>query len=477
MTEQHGNQMGIAQSGQCETSASRIRPHDIGLGVDDSGALTIDGITAASLVEEFGAPLWVLSAQTLSKNLADIASAFRSRHENTRIVYASKSNPNPAISSLMVDSGALIDVASQGHIAIALAAGIPANRLVVNGNAKTRKELEWAASAGVAMLNVDSLEEMQRLAELTKNAAKPLPVSIRLATDLSRHSADTSMLASSLESKFGMSEAAARVGAHIALTSPGLEFAGLHHHLGFTAYDSYYDANVDLERRRRCVEQVVDFAATLSHDYSATCQVFNFGGGFRIPSVRGYGPGRIKSIPTIESIAEVLVTYTLDLMKSAELELPEIWVEAGGYISSNAGIYLARVELLKAEPAGEPDWAFLEDTSAYHFVRTLMFGIHHEVLAANRMLDNCTDLAHVAGATCAPDNIAGAVALPPIREHELLAVLDQGAYSESVSTEYCSLPLPATVLVANGVPRLVKQRRTIASVTSDYMLELNQAHL
>jgi diaminopimelate decarboxylase len=453
------------------TSTARIRPHDVGLGVIDGNALSVDGCGVPELVEQYGTPLWIVSAKTIRHNTRAIRDAFSRTGTPTRIVYASKANPAPAVLGLVTAEGAMVDVASMGHATLATSAEIHPDRVVVNGNCKTDEYLRWAIGAGVAAINVDSLAELERIMALRRPDDPETRIALRVATDLDRHADDGGMLSSEMETKFGMSAGETLAAVRSIQPAAGLELIGLHHHLGFTAFDLDYTADLDLRRRRRVVEQLAALAIAINKETGAVLPVFNLGGGFRVETDMGYGPHKVTSLPSIEDSVHATVAYLARLLGKAGLPVPEVWVEPGGFIASNAAIFVARVGMRKKVTLGEHEreWAFLEDTSAYHFVRRLMADVHHPVLAADRMADECSTVLHVAGSTCAPDQVSDATPLPALRRGDLVALLDQGAYCESASTEYCAFPLPPTVLVEGGVSALVRRRRTVHDLAMEYV--------
>ncbi|WP_053202483.1 diaminopimelate decarboxylase family protein [Jiangella muralis] len=450
------------------TSRDRLRPHDVALDASPDGHLLIDGARASDLVARFGAPLWVLSDATIRTNLSTIHEAFTHAPLRTRVVYASKANPSPQVLQVVAAEGAMVDVASEGHALLAERAGVHPSRLVVNGNCKTDSYLRWAVASGVAAINIDSTAELTKL--IRQLDGRTVNVALRVATDLTRHHDDAGMLRSEMETKFGMSQdevlrAIDRIG-----STDGLELAGLHHHLGFTAFDLEYSARLDLQRRRRVVEQLVDIAVHAREVAGSEIRVFNLGGGFRIATDTGYGPRGVTDMPALGDSVAATAGHLDDLLRRHGLATPEVWIEPGGFVTSNAGVFLAEVGIRKKVLLGrdERDWAFLERTSGYHFVRRLMVDMHHPVLAAARMNEPCSVLIDVAGSTCAPDSVSQPALLPDLRQGDLVALLDQGAYCESVSTEYCSFPVPASVIVRDGTAHQVRRRRTEADLVDDF---------
>jgi diaminopimelate decarboxylase len=126
----------------------------------EAGRLSIGGLTASELVQEFGSPLVVYDEATVRAQ----ARAYRAAAPDAFIAYGTKAFPNVAILRLLAEEGIGADVSTLGELRFALAAGIPGDRLVVHGNNKSDEELAAAAKLD-ALVVVDSLEEIGRARE------------------------------------------------------------------------------------------------------------------------------------------------------------------------------------------------------------------------------------------------------------------------------------------------------------------------
>ena len=271
---------------------------------NDAGHLEIDGCDVVELVERFGAPLWVISESTVRANYRRLRDAFRRVYEATDVLYATKANPQPAIIAAVLDEGALVDAVTLGHLKLILRAGGTPDRIVFNGNSKTEEELRFALDRRVAVINVDSLEEMELIAELQPRTARPQPVCLRIAVDNTRLMAEDPELAKSdWLGKFGMDPPDALAASAIALEHPGLELAGLHNHLGFSAYGTPYSPRLDVVRHERCVEQTLEVAKEIREQHDHRIAILNMGGGYRVGNPHGYGPGRLTEFPSAADYA------------------------------------------------------------------------------------------------------------------------------------------------------------------------------
>lgn len=443
--------------------STSVQP-DAHLAVIERGHLAIDGCDAVELAERFGTPLWVISERAIRDNVARLREAFARVHAATRVVYASKANPEPAVVRVATDAGAWVDGVTMGHLRLLERAGVPPSAIVLNGNAKTAEELRWALGRRIAHVNVDSPAEVQTLASLQPPDAAPVAVCLRLATDPGRHAHDDPAFAEDERgSKFGMTEPELLDAARVVHEHPGLELAGVHNHVGFPAYGIPYSAELDLRRHQRAAEQTCAVAARLRSDGYAIRTV-NLGGGFRVPKAHGFGPGGITDIPPVDAYAEALG----EVVRRHGLDDVELLLEAGGYVVADAVVLLATVLQRKPASDGGDDWVFVRDTSAYHFVRALMYGFRHHVLAASRMDVEPAERVRLAGPVCTTDSLAEGVLLPRLEPGDVVAVLDQGAYCEAVTSDYCAIPIPAAVLASDGRAEVTRRRETVDDIAARF---------
>lgn len=449
-------------------------PSDPSLTVAPSGALAIDGCDVMEIIAHCGAPVWVISDSTIRSNLDDINAAFAGHYPSVRVLYASKANPEPAVLQIAREAGAGLDVVTAGHVSLAVAAGFDPADLFFNGNSKTLAELSWAIVNGIGMINVDSLSELDVLIALTAEHERHVDIAFRLALDPAGFMADDPVHAAQLrESKFGMPRGDVLVAARTALGSQWIRVVGVHSHLGFTAYGNVpYSHRVELDRRRQQVHQVMSLVGSLESELGIHTTVVNLGGGFRRGRPEGYGPARLRSFAPIDEVAQAIAEEIRSACANEGLALPLLMLEAGGYVVSDAVVFLAKVGFTKTIVHGEErrDWAFLEDTSAYHFVRRLLSDFYHHPLLANRPDEPPAGRITIAGATCAEDSVATDVPFPSVVRGDVVALLDQGAYCEAVSSDYCAIPLPAVVLARDGQALLVRRRESAAELASQFLL-------
>ncbi len=438
-----------------------------------AGHLEIDGCDVVDLVAEHGAPLWVISEATVRANYRRLRDAFQRVYPTTSVLYATKANPEPAIIAVALAEGAMVDAVTLGHLRLIERAGGSAERIVFNGNSKTEPELAYALERGIGMINVDSLEEMELIAELASPAGaggRPQPVCLRVAVDNARVAVgDRELGSSEWLGKFGMDRADLLAAAEIARRHPGIELAGLHNHLGYAGYGDTYTPKLDVQRHEAYVLETLAIAREL-HELGDRLRVLNIGGGYRVGNPEGFGPGQRREFPTADEYATGIAGTVATGCAEWGLGTPELILEAGGYLVSDAVALIGRVGLTKTRRSGgdERRWAFLEDTSSYHFVRRLVYGFFHQVVVADRMSEPAAGPVSIAGPICADDDVALDAALPQPRRGDLVAVLDAGSYCEAITSDYCAVPIPAAVMVSGGRSAITRRRETVDDLVARF---------
>ena len=171
-----------------------------------NGALSVGGVDLETLAEEFGTPLFVYDEQHLRARCQEAVAAF-----GPGVAYGTKAFLCKAMAALAAEEGMSLDVATGGELAVVLAAGVPAERLVMHGNNKSEAELEAALDAGVGRIVVDSFDEIERLVRLTKSVTRsgaadgaPVKLLVRVTPGVEAHTHEYVMTGQE-DSKFGFS--------------------------------------------------------------------------------------------------------------------------------------------------------------------------------------------------------------------------------------------------------------------------------
>jgi diaminopimelate decarboxylase len=388
--------------------------------VVEAGELSIGGLRASELANEYGTPLVVYCEETIRAQVR----AYREAAPGALIVYATKAFANVALLRLLADDGVGADVSTLGELAYAQAAGIPGERLVFHGNNKSDDELRAAAEAG-ALVVLDTPGEAQRAA-----AARVKRVLVRMTPGVEAVT-HRSIQTAHAESKFGLSPDAAprEVGAALAL---GIAVEGLHIHVGsqLTRVD---ESLLALER-----------ILTFCRGTEWTPRYIDLGGGL------GVRHNRDEQIPSVAEFVAPLVE-----------RLPEgvtPILEPGRSLVGRAGVTLYTVGSVKR--SGGVTYAAIDGGMSDN-PRPQLYGARYEGLLANRAEEPAAGEYRIAGKHCeSGDVLIDAAELPEPHAGDVLAVPATGAYTLALGSTYNGVPRPAVVLVADGDARVIRRRET-----------------
>ena len=407
------------------------------LGSHDA-TLAVDGIAASELAATFGTPLYVFSAAALARRVARVRAAFGSRCE---VLWSIKANPNLAVTTTLRAAGAGAEIASLGELEVALAAGYRARELRFAGPGKTDAELTRALAAGVGTFHVESLDELQCIAELASARGEVADVALRV--NLPDQLAGARMRMGGQRSRFGIDAEQVPAAARLARDHAALRLRGLHVYGGTQCFDA--DAFVGHARA------LCDNAATWERDLDVRFDELDLGGGFGVPVYAG------DPLFDLDRAARGLQA----LMAEHDRDGRRWFVELGRYLAAPAGVFLARV--VRTHRSGGHRYAVL-DGGMHHAAAAAGLGTilrRPPLLVAAEHLDAVErEPITVGGPLCTPaDQFADDLPLPPVANGDLLAILNAGAYGLTFSPHsFLSPPRPAEVLVEHGTPRLVRRR-------------------
>jgi diaminopimelate decarboxylase len=397
----------------------------------DDGELTIGGLQATALAEEFGTPLVVVDEATLRAR----ARAYRDAAPDALVAYSVKAFPNVAVLRLLAEKGLGADVSTTGELEYALRAGIDPERIVFHGNNKSDDEIARGIAAGVGYLVIDSLDDVDRVRGRVLVRVTP-------GIDADTHDA---VRTGHLGSKFGLPPDDA-IEAIRRARDAGHDVAGVHLHLGSHLRDSL--------AARMSVDWLAAFSADLRAQLGWVPEVVDLGGGLGIQYVADDRP---------PAIAEFVGSQLEKLGHQWELHglpAPRIILEPGRSIVGPAGVTLYRVGVVKR--ASEATTYVAVDGGMSDNPRPQLYGARHTVLVAGRAGAEPDGYYTVCGKHCeSGDVLVDRVGLPAPRRGDVLAVAGTGAYTLSMASNYNGVLRPAAVLVVDSKATLIRRRETL----------------
>ncbi len=404
--------------------------------VDGTGRLRIGGCDVIELAATHGTPLFVYDEAHLRNRCRETVAAF-----GDGVAYATKAFLCAAMARLAAEEGMHLDVATGGELHVALAAGVPPQRLVLHGNNKSLAELGAALDAGVGRIVVDSFDEMDRIDRLVA-AGRPAPeVLIRVTPGVEAHTHEY-LQTGVADSKFGFGLAAGAAEAAVrrAADSGTMHLMGLHAHIGSQVFtvDSF----------RFAIEVLAPFV--VRHGLPE----LSIGGGLGVAYVTG------ESAPTIIEWADVVRTACRDAGIAAR-----VTAEPGRAIVAAAAVTLYTVGTIKELPTRT---YVAVDGGMSDNPRPVLYGSGYEAFLPRAVEAARPRRVRIVGKHCESGDVIVANAAVPddIAVGDVLATPVTGAYGHSMGSNYNMVLRPAVVFVADGNARLVVRRETLGDLTA-----------
>ncbi len=337
-----------------------------------------------------------------------------------------------------------LDVCSLGELVTAERAEFPPERLTLHGAGKTGEELHAACSGRVGYVVVDGIEELQTLANLSRDRSCA-GVILRLNVGIEART-HAFVRTGGEDTKFGIHARDEAAALAILRANPQLRFAGLHAHLGsqIRQTDAYL-ANA---------AALLDAAERFSKA-GARVERLVLGGGFGVQT----HPDELGSLDVSATVASVR-KYVLDRARRSALPAPRLGIEPGRAIVALAGTTLYHVLAVKRQSRRT---FVVVDGGIAENPRPALYGARHHVVVATRVRDGEAEMT-LCGRSCENDEL-GIVRLPhDVRSGDLLAMCATGAYTYSMAGNYNRFARPAVVGIAEGSHRLLARRETIEDV-------------
>jgi diaminopimelate decarboxylase len=398
--------------------------------------LLCDHVSVRSIVEAVGTPAYVYSAHAIRNAYGEIDSAFADYPH--AIHYALKANSTLALLRLLRSLGSRVDANSLGEIRVAQRAGFDPKDIVFTGVGKTRDELAAAVALDIGTINAESAGELDRLAAIATGLGRVARVALRVNPDIDAGSHPN--ISTGLKTnKFGVPIHEARAVYAERRGVPGLEFVGVHIHIGsqITTADPLV----------RAARTLVSLARELCQD-GLTLEHVDLGGGLGI----GY-EGRALLTP--REYADAV------LPELRRLGIPVV-LEPGRAVVAHAGALVARVVDTKRSPDGR-QFAVL-DAGMTELMRPALYGSFHRIvpLSPRPGDESAWD---VVGPICeSSDVFARDRRLPELRVDDLVAVLDTGAYGAVMASNYNRRVLAPEVLVDDDRWEIIRRRQTLDDI-------------
>ncbi|MER8635283.1 diaminopimelate decarboxylase [Mesorhizobium sp. M0664] len=399
------------------------------------GALHAEDVAISDIAASVGTPFYCYSTATLTRHFRVFTEAFAGL--DALVCYAMKANSNQAVLRVLARLGAGADVVSEGELRRALAAGIPASKILFSGVGKTAHEMDSALSAGILCFNVESEPELELLSARATALGKIAPISLRINPDVDART-HKKISTGKAENKFGIPWQHARKVYARAAELTGIKVTGIDTHIGsqITELQPFDDAFALL----------VELVGALRSDGHAIEHI-DVGGGLGIPYRVDNNPP-----PLPDAYARIVRKHV------AKLGL-KVMFEPGRLIVGNAGILVSEVIFVKE---GDAKNFLVVDAAMNDLIRPTLYDAFHDIkpvaqqpAAAPRMKVD------VVGPVCETGDYLGLDRdLPRLKSGDLIAVSTAGAYGAVQAGTYNTRLLVPEVLVDGDRFHVVRPRQT-----------------
>ncbi|HXJ65326.1 MAG TPA: diaminopimelate decarboxylase [Actinomycetota bacterium] len=398
----------------------------------DDGRVTVGGCDALELAERFGTPLYVYDEDALRAACSEFAAAIDLGPPGSRGLFAVKAFPVVAMARLAHECGLGVLCSTAGEHAVATAAGVPPESIVLHGNNKSVEEL----GLPVGRLIVDSFDEIGRIERLGLER----DVWIRVTPGVEAGSHEF-IRTGGVDSKFGIPLPQVVDAARRLSKLPGVTVRGLHAHIG----------SQRLEDETRVEEVVLPLLQMVSEAIGAALEEVDLGGGFPVAYTR-----EDPEAVTPSEVAHLLLAGWPDDVA--------LTLEPGRSLVARAGVTLHTVGTVKAIEGVRTYVAV--DGGMSDNIRPSLYGARYEFVLANRAADPATAPVRIVGKHCESGDVLALDALLPdgVAPGDLLATAATGAYCYALSSNYNVVPRPAIVMCRDGEARAVVRRETVDDV-------------
>jgi diaminopimelate decarboxylase len=406
-------------------------------------SLSIAGCNLADLADQFGTPLYLYDRATLDNEATAYQKALGEFYPGTNgITYAGKAFLCLAIAEWTQLHGLWVDCTGLGEIGIAVAAGVPRERILVHGVNKSTADLQ-AACEHAGVIVVDNLTELQHLAEITHVRSVPeLWLRFQPGQAVETHAYTQTGQAGS---KFGMDVDQISEAVQFCRDN-ALPLSGLHFHQG-----SQFRDPAPLVPG---IQHAIDLAAAFDLGEAWTLSP---GGGWGV----AYHEDELPQ-PSLEDYIHLIAGTVVQGCKERGLPLPYLILEPGRSLVARAGVALYRVGTLKQ--IANRMWALMDGGLADN-PRPALYGARYVALPVREPGRPLIDLVWFAGPFCeSGDVLIEALPFPEIREGDLVAVPVSGAYQLSMSSNYNGARRPAVLWLDHGQVQVIQDRESAESL-------------
>ncbi|WP_027003094.1 diaminopimelate decarboxylase [Hugenholtzia roseola] len=398
----------------------------------------IQGLSVSDLCAAYGTPLYVYDTEVMLAKLKELKTAFKG--VDLKLKYAAKALTNISVLKFFRQQGIGLDVVSIEEARLGLLAGFAADEILFTPNCVSLQEIEEAVELGVR-INIDNISILEQFGHKFGNT---VPCCIRLNPHIMA-GGNHKIQVGHIDSKFGISILQLR---HVlrVVKANNMKINGLHMHTG----SDILDADVFLRGAQILFEAAEDFQ---------DLEFMDFGSGFKV----AYKEGDITT--NLADLGAKLRQAFQDFCKKYGRDL-ELWFEPGKFLVSESGTFFVQTNVIKQTPAS----LFVGVNSGMnHLIRPMFYDSYHQIVNVSNPT-GASRVYAIVGYICETDTFGWDRKLTEVREGDILAIRNAGAYGFMMASNYNSRLRPAEVLIHQGKAYLIRERETLEDLLKNQIL-------
>ncbi len=379
----------------------------------------IEGVSIEEIARSHVTPFYIYSQNKIEDTFKKLK-----RTLNAEIFYAVKANSNQAIIKLMATLGAGADVVSVGELERAIVAGVNPKKIIFEGIGKTNKDISFAISKNIRLINVESIDELQRINSIAFEQNKIIDIGIRLNPNIDGHTIDKISTGKKTD-KFGIDTEKLADIFQVLETTKNVNLIGISCHVGSQLFNINVFSEI-FKKMKKNAQLFIDKGHSIKH--------VDLGGGLGVTYQQNE---KVLKLELVKS----------EMDKCFENVAYQLSFEPGRYLVANAGILVTSIITIKDN--GGINF-LITDAGMHSLIRPALYRAHHDLEAVDK--SNNELIAYtVAGPICESSDIFDKdISLPKQKVGNLLIIKDTGAYGKVMASNYNSRGLPAEILVRNN---------------------------
>tara|TARA_X000001036_G_scaffold179564_1_gene170055 strand:- start:399 stop:1610 length:1212 start_codon:yes stop_codon:yes gene_type:complete len=390
--------------------------------------LTIEKVSLENIAKKYGTPSYCYSYKQLKENIINFKKNFKSF--SPLICFSVKSNTNIILLREIKKLGLGADVVSMGELMLALKTGIQAKKIVFSGVGKTSNEISFAIDKKILLINAESLSEVKEIDKIAKIKGKKVRIGIRINPNTDAKTL-SQISTGKKENKFGVSEKTFIEVINYCKHTNNLDLQCLSVHIGSQILD-----NKPYEKMLKVIDKTIN---KTKYNF----KFIDLGGGMGI----SYNDNKIINYKK----------YNIDIKRFLKKHKSKIIFEPGRSIIGNTGTLLSKIIYIKKSE--KKDFVIL-DAGMNDLMRPALYGATHKTLPAIKKNKYSIKTYEFVGPICeSTDKFITLKKFQKLKEKDLIAICDVGAYGMVLSSNYNIRLKPIELLIRGSNVKIIKKRQ------------------